>query len=79
VTEPHWTGDKCGLNLLIYISYSLLSQGASEELECDSWKGPQSQFYLVQNGIITLSRSMAQATRWGSPSYLGSSPLRLRS
>lgn len=80
MTEPRWTGDKCGLNLLIYISYSLLSQGASEEPERDSWKGPQSQFYLlVQNEIIPLSWSMAQAARWDSPSYLESRLLRLRS
>lgn len=67
MTGPHWAGDKHGLNLLISISYSLLSQGASEELECDSWKGSHSQFYpLAQDEINTLTWSMAQATRWGS-------------
>ncbi|KAL6040107.1 hypothetical protein STEG23_000108, partial [Scotinomys teguina] len=43
---------------------SLLSQGTAEELECDSWKGLQSQFYpLAQDEIITLNQFMAQATR----------------
>lgn len=80
MTGPRWAGDKCGLNLLIYISYSLLSQGASEELECDSWKGLQRQFYpRAQDEIITLTWSTARATRWGSPSILGPGPWRLRS
>lgn len=80
VTGPRWEGDKCGLNLLIYISYSLLSQGASEELECDSWKGLQRQFYpRAQDEIIPLTWSMARATTWGSPSILGPGPWRLRS
>lgn len=80
VTGPRWAGDKCGLNLLIYISYSLLSQGASEELECDSWKGLQRQFYpRAQDEIITLTWPTARATRWGSPSILGPGPWRLRS